>query len=374
MWHLHDAVEKTNYEELRPYFFPYHRYLFGHKPVAAFIISATSVEALKTALEYLNYCTLFVMLFLAVRGLMVDNRGLMVDKLLQAGNGDYRDNGPFFIATGIMALFFLLFYGLDYYVRSISHSMSDLTVFIFLLVAFRVNMLTVSDSMFIILMSGFGVLTAFFELLNGSTPIGAALIILAIGMRASSIEDCRKAIARIAGGLVLFLGSLIVILIFKQLLAAIVFPQDDVIGSFTSQLLLRMTGPVHNHEFSTLDMYNGLFQQISLLAFGSSNLGRALLIGSAILFMFVGSVIAVRGSWVQRYYLIVILLSNIVLAVWLQLFAQHATQHPMYMVRVLVVTMASGWMVASVLLQRAGTRGEQVTVADNPVPSRLTFS
>jgi hypothetical protein len=38
---LQDAVEKSNYRELQPYFYPYQRYLFGHKPLTAFAITAT---------------------------------------------------------------------------------------------------------------------------------------------------------------------------------------------------------------------------------------------------------------------------------------------------------------------------------------------
>jgi hypothetical protein len=198
---LQDAAEKSNYQELRPYYYPYHRYLFGHKPLTAFAISATSVATFKAALEYSCYGILFVTLFFAAKRLLI-GKGLPI-------SGDYRENRSmtFFSAMGIMAVFFLLFYGLNYYARSISHSMSDLVLFIFLLIALRVDMLKVKDDVFVGLMSGFGVLTAFFELLNGSMPIGAALSILTIGMRVSSAEEFRQANIRIATGLVLFLGS-----------------------------------------------------------------------------------------------------------------------------------------------------------------------
>src|SRR6266567_2772294 len=101
-------------------------------------------------------------------------------------------------------------------------------------------------------------------------------MLLAIGMRVSSAKDFGQANTRIASGLVLFLGSLAMALLLKQVIAAIGFPDDDVTGAFVQKLLLRTAGPIHNHnsdEVSVLGMYNGLLRQISLLAFGSRQLG-----------------------------------------------------------------------------------------------------
>jgi hypothetical protein len=363
---LQDAVEKSNYEDLQPYFYPYHRYLFAHRPLTALAISATSITMFTTGLEYSSYGILLITLLLATRSVFLARR---------LPTGETRKNRYMCFHSGamaILAVFFLLFYGLNYYARSISHSMSDLVLFSFLLIALRIDMLRVNDCSFVALMSGFGVLTAFFELLNGSMTIGAALAILAIGMRVSSAKDFRQANTRIASGLVLFLGSLAMALLLKQVIAAIVFSDEDVTGAFVQKLLLRTAGLIHNHnsgEVSVLDMYSGLLRQISLLAFGSRQLGVSVFVVSVCLLIGAGSVIAIRGSQIERYYLWVILLVNAVLAVWFALFTQHAMEHPYYMVRVLVVTMAGGWVITFVLLQRSGIRRQPLTQGDNCPPS-----
>jgi hypothetical protein len=251
-----------------------------------------------------------------------------------------------------MAVFFLLFYGLNYYATSISHAMPDLVLFTFMLIALRVDVLRIKEHTFGWLMSGFGVLTAFFDILSGSIPIGAALAILMIGIRVRSAKEFGHANIRIVSSLVLFGGSLTITLLLKQLIAAILFPGDDVIGTFVQKLLLRTTGPVpgSGDKVSLLAMYNDLFHQIYLLTFGSTKLGVSVFVISVFLLIFAGYVIVTRGSRVERYRLGVVLLANAVFPIWFMIFTEHTMVHPMYLVRVLVITMASGWVSALITL------------------------
>ena len=344
---LREIITTARDQDLTEYYYPYHRYLLGHRSLAAVGIRIASVAVFKGTLRYATYGLLLVVILLAAR------------RVIAARNKQQniiRGQAPvgFYAAMGVLAVSFLLFYGLNYFAGSISHAMSDLVIFLFLLVALRVDLLRVREGVFVSLIAGFGVLTGFFELLNGATPIGAALVILAVGMRVSAKSDLREANIRVAAGLVLFLGCIALPLLLKQLFAAMAF-SDDVLGVFVEKLLERTIGPsVSGTVVSGLDVYAALFENISQLTYGSWQLGLLIFSTSVCLLVFVAGFTAFRGSSVERYNLFVILLSNVLLAGWFAVFAQHAVVHAVWMVRVLVVTMACGGMLSAILLTRRG--------------------
>ncbi len=344
----------------------YHRYLHGHRVVAAALVEPFGVGGARSVLYYSCYGILFLGICGFLLRYAAPQRSPASRSLLSGHNG-VED-----LAAAALLVPFLLFYGLPYYGMSFSHGPADITLFVFLVGGLWFNLLTARAAVFAIVIATFACFTAYFEFLTGGAPIGVAALIGVLVVNSLRVQDAELLRSRIWSGIAIYIAAFIAVFAIKVVAAAIVFG-PDVVTDFASQLKTRISGNYADsvdvektlawgfdpRGHDTYSIYSVIFlvakmvYSSSYLAYGSLLLGALLLVasGGGIVFMLIrqwrrpADKLGSARLWGLAA-------SAAVIPGWYLLFLNHSIIHASFMIRISTWIMAAA--AAMAILSYAG--------------------
>lgn len=269
------------------------------------------------------------------------------------------NNTLVFLLSGHFACIVVLvclaaFYGLDYYSPSPTHALPSAVAiggFVALSIHFR---RTQPEKLSFFICAVFGVLTAWFEFLNGGAPLGLSIILGTYGIwlhnrisKESSSVSATPAIACALSYLFSFLFSIGLKVFVAFLLAG---SEQD----YFDELGYRFGDAQSGISHSFLAIYNG----IEYISYGIAPLGRTIVAASLTYGVF-----GLCALWVFRIRqreigsVILVCLSIVLIAVWYCIFRQHTIIHFWFMARLLVWPIAmsiviGNWGLGEFLISR----------------------
>ncbi|QJE74009.1 hypothetical protein HHL28_13715 [Aerophototrophica crusticola] len=314
-------------DDFRASLYPYHRYLHGHRVVAAALLGFLTMEEVRAVLKGLAYGLFAALLALGLaRAALAGARGEPVPSLALAGIGAV----------------LLGFYGLPFYGMSLSQAPSDIILAGFLLSALFLRLEELRPASRHTLMAGFGCLVAFFEFLVGALPMAVAAIIAVAAIQAGTRKGLREVLAWLVPALAAFLLAFALCFLLKLALAGLLFG-DPVWTSFAAKLTERTGGGgfgvgevadrLEKALFVIIPLENARHRQLALLGAG------VMLLGSYLALTLAGR----PGSGPRAQLL---LASALVVPVWYLLFRNHTALHAPWMVRLLAWDMAIALVLA----------------------------
>ncbi len=317
----------------------YHRYLHGHRILAALLVPSLGVAEVRVVLHAVAYLLLVVLtisVFLPLKRLKVARRSILV------------------IATGFAA-----FFGLNYFSPSLSHGPADIVLLAFLVIAVRTRLLDMPSNAYVVLIAGFAALTAIFEFLTGGLPLSLAILIGMIGLQASCVHTVRHIATRSVSGVAIFLTCFGLTFALKLALAWAVFG-TAVLSDFHTQLAYRVSSKVVTGKNATMfDLVNALRWNLGEITSGSEIAGYGLVAASAIAGVL--GMVRVYGYRTDATVLtraLLLIISASVIPLWYIVFMNHTIEHSWFMVRIAVWPLICGWLLllAPVIQTRDGKR------------------
>ncbi|MGQ9369848.1 hypothetical protein [Azospirillum sp. ST 5-10] len=352
--------------------YAYHRYLLGHRVVARVLAA------------YVSPVTLGWLTWGVANGLLLAVLAGAGWRLRRAGRGacagrERARNLAFAAVAGTL----LLFYGLPVYGRYFTFGLPDDVLAAALLAGFLLPLGRIGPVGFLALVTAFGVATALFEFLTGGIPLGLALLLglVALGLAPDASEVLRRAVHAgaifcLAVATALAVKVAVVVGLFgghelDVLVAALdVRMSDHFLYSFSRWDLMRAEAA--GFDLATVErgwlepvLFMGfrLLDESFRIAHGSEALGRAVIVGGALLALVLAAAELWRSAARERAEALVLLGSALVLAVWYLAFLNHTILHAVWMVRPLA------WLPALALVfaaRRAATAAVGVGAAGRP--------
>ncbi|MBX9794194.1 MAG: hypothetical protein K2Y02_07865 [Burkholderiaceae bacterium] len=303
----------------------YHRYLHGHRVLAALLVPSLGVAEVRVTLRAVAYLLLAC---LAIAALVPQSR-LKVDR-----------RSILTITAGLAA-----FFGLNYFGPSLSHGPADLVLLAFLVTAATTSFLDMPRNAYVILIAGFAALTAIFEFLTGGLPLSLAVLIGMIGLQANSTHTARYVAARSVSGVAVFLACFGLTFALKLALAWAVFG-NAILSDFHRALAHRVSSQLATGKVATvLDLVNALRWNLGEITWGSEVAGYVL-VAVCVIAATLGLVRVYRNradaTVVTRATLVV--LSGLVVPFWYAVFMNHTIEHAWFMVRIAVWPLICGWL------------------------------
>lgn len=313
------------------------RYILGVRVVGRVMLSLMRFDTMANVLRGIAFALLGVLGAAALW------------KLRAAPDGEAR---LFAAGYAIITLCLALLYGVHYFDATLYFAPPDVTHFIFIAISLFVPLARMRGAALALYAASYGSLIAIFESLTGGIPFALAMLplLLALGFRGERRAYFAK--------LLLLWGSFCVAVVVcfaikKGLVIAYLGDQE----SLLSILFYRMYGtlpPESGVELSLRYLLASYRRWSGLIAFGSPNLGTALVLAALAVF----AVAAWRGrkspTSYDRPILVACWLGVAVLMLWSAAFLNHTAVHPYFMARLLVIPvigavilLAARWRVLS---------------------------
>ncbi|MBL1264991.1 hypothetical protein [Candidatus Methylomicrobium oryzae] len=331
---LHQLVTGSqNFEYER-----YHRYLHGHRTVAAIFLSFTDLRTSRFILKFIEYGLIFIMFFDGLRKLIFGkfNNAAKThsENTLQAGS------------QIIIAIGFFSFYGLEYFGQSFTHGPFAILILIFILFVFQHKLINYDIFNLCVLSSAFGCLAMYFEFLSGPLPLGCA-VILGIMSIFWGTEDYSNSIRRTFWVLFTFIFSALACYIFKIALTTYIF-DEDIFLQIKNGVALR-TGNSSSYNatvnYNIIDVINHLRWNFGNIAWGSNQAGY-IIFSFCLAQLFTACYLLTRNfSRNFKWRIFILLLSAAGIFLWYALFINHTIEHSWFMVRLLVWPIIAGWLI-----------------------------
>jgi hypothetical protein len=326
----------------------YHRYLHGHTILARYLLPILRVDQIR-----LLYSTLLTALVMA--GILFCCYKMACD-----------DRSNYFLLWLIIFMTFARWFGLESFAQSLSHAPADAILLCYLIFLCVGSSTGLSPRTIIISAALFGALTMMFEFLTGGIPLGLAALLGGIPLALHSHRKPGASIPLIVAAAAAFCTAAILPLVFKLVLACIVFgPQ--VLTDFAGQLGTRMAAAsaADVPQGGLLTLATKMIGGLSSLS-GRMHLMAGLALLSAVVFGGWGVVKVLRLSSIDstRSLACWLLLSVSPVALWPLLFWQHTIQHAWFMDRILVWPLAVGFVLFTLgLLERSRALSYSRTLA-----------
>ena len=319
-------------------YFAYSRYIHAFRLPAYLLLAMVDVGVIRHLYRWLAFGVLLLLLVLHLLGMLwwvesTDDRARVGAQVRQ---------GVFFVT---LALCFMRFYGLHLFAPSLTHAPSDILIFVAIAVVSLLNITRLSDRGLCILCGLFGAGAFAFDFLHGALPLGLAVLIGCVAMKAEQHSSAgQRAMAVFLAGSSFVVGAGAALLT-KIVTVAVTFgPQA--MTDFVAQLHYRMTGG----GFPLLVLWRRLTESLEGIFFEDVYLSRVLLLGTgACLIIAYGIALAcaTRAAAVQAHGLVV---SVLVIGLWYVVFRNHSVIHAGIMVRLLVwpLTATAGMIIVAV--------------------------
>jgi|GEM_PF-1995702 len=332
----------------------YHRYLHGHRALAALLLQVLTVEQMRLLFHVAVYAVLALLPMIALW--RCRDPATSVPGLGQR---------PFCIYFAVVtAIAFAAFYGLAQFGQSANHAPADLVLFGFIAWWIGAQPYRRSFASMLTGIAVFGCLTAYFEFLTGGLPLGLAVVIALVGLSPSPEGEERSLARRVFWGGAVFLAAVSLSFALNLLVAVLVFgPQ--IVQDTLLRLEQRMGHSIYarsaimgtNHVASVLadahartrvltrwDVLQALRWNLNQIAWGSHYLGYALM-GLAGVQWLSGCCLTLRwGGPGSRGVWLAMALSPGVLLAWYMAFVSHTVEHGWFMGRMLVWVIVIGWL------------------------------
>ncbi|MBP7609412.1 MAG: hypothetical protein KA760_07935 [Steroidobacteraceae bacterium] len=305
----------------------YHRYLHGHRILAALLVPSLGIAEVRVLLRA---CAYLLLAGLAIGALMPQSQ-LKVDR-----------RSALAITAGFAA-----FFGLNYFGTSLSHGPADLVLLAFLATAATTSLLDMGRNAYVVIVAGFAALTAIFEFLTGGLPLSLAILIGMIGLQANSTHTARQVAARSISGVVVFLACFGLTFALKLAFAWAVFG-NTILNDFQRALAGRVSSQLSSGQAATLlDLVNAVRWNLGEITWGSEVAGYGLVALSASAAV-IGLVRVYRNRDVAAVLTraVLVILSGLVVPLWYAIFMNHTIEHAWFMVRIAVWPLICGWLLA----------------------------
>lgn len=303
----------------------YHRYLFGQRGLVAAYLQFGSLDSLRGLLLLLTHAT-------AV-GLLAAG-GLRRWRMSKLPAQEVRTAHVTSIALMLSGGLLLLFFGLRDFGQSVAHAPADLaSMSLLAFVLSRDLFARDRRASTLKVLALFGGLTAVFELLIGSLPIGAAAILMGYGLQSATTNlPARERVREAAWGVIAFLGAFGAMFATKLVSAAIVFG-PGVLQDFYANLMIRagagdVTANVSRVDL-TLAALEGLRGSVTTLFWEQAWLAYVAVASSAL-----AIVLAFRHA--QTTTAVLFSLAIAAVPAWYVLFPEHTLRHGWFMARILI--------------------------------------
>jgi len=294
------------------------RYILGVRVLGKILLGLMPFDAMVQLIRAIAFA------LLAVLGL------LSFARLRNARRG----GEPVFRATAylIITACLTLLYGVHYFDATLYFAPLDYTHFAFIIISLLVPLARMRPAALAIYAASYGSLVAIFESLSGGIPFALAMmpLLLALGFTGERWEYFRRLFVLWGG----FCIAVVTCFALKKGVAVLFLGDEE---SFLSLLFYRMQGaPLEESATKlTLGYLLSVYRRwASLIAFGSSNLGTALVLAAL-------GVLAAE-SWRSRRagappILLACWLGIAALLIWAAAFLNHTAVHPYFMARLLVI-------------------------------------
>jgi hypothetical protein len=217
---LRQLVEDRSPESVAVY--PYHRYLFGARPFAAWLVGAVDLDLVRATL------------LVGVYSLFASTAVLSLLALSGWGRGPMRGHSrEFLVGVASISIVFILFYRLQHFAQTFGHGFSELIIGLYLL-----SSLLAGRRAEWMRAALFGTFIAWFELLTGPALIGILLVLYLAVLAEDVAEENAALLRRVLTSCAMYGGTLITTLAIKVLVAAILYP--GAAGDFFKHLAIRM--------------------------------------------------------------------------------------------------------------------------------------
>ena len=318
----------------------YHRYLHGHRTLAAIFLNVTDLTTTRFLLKSSVY-GLLILLF--VYGLYK----IIRIKLKFGGNFEAHDEMIQGGSLIILALGFFMFYGLTYFGQSFTHAPFAILMLLFILLAFKINLMRCSLINLYVLVAIFGSVSMYFEFLSGPLPLGFAVVLGVISILWKGKDHIEENLRRSLFAVTVFMASALICYIVKLAITSYVF--DEAIFSEVKNGLLFRTGTSSTYNtslsYKIIDAINQLRWNLGQIGWGSEKMGYSA-IGFCILQIIVVSPIFMskKVSSNIKARILMLFLSVLGISAWYAIFLNHTVEHAWFMVRLLVWPIISGWL------------------------------
>jgi hypothetical protein len=338
--YLHDVVLNVTDEQPAPATH-YHRYIHGNVATSALLLSLSDLKTVRKGLSLLFASTLVAIVLWQVFRMA---KILLWTSPPQGGNTHYpASSASYFVRSAqltFLCLLLMFCFGLAVFSMSLTHFWTDYIILMYLVIVFTWPQLMLVPTYNVITHSVFGVLTTYFEFLNGGIPLGACFILLAAGALTSGAKENPLVIGACA--LSTFVGSAAVMIAIKLTLTAVVFG-PHVYQTFTYPLGYRTFGK----DVPTVDLLKALTFYSGDLAGGWVWLGRLVQMAffALLVLSIARSLLPRRGHSDTRRIdtrrILLLVAAYLTVPLWYAVFRQHTDEHPEFMARTSVGMLAS---------------------------------
>ena len=323
--------------------YDYHRYMFGARPLTAWLVSVLDIDGARWAIRVSAYSLFFLALLVPV-----------LDMAGWAGRRSGRSPRLFLVGMILIAGTFLIFYRLQHFAQTFGHGFAEIVIGAYLL-ASALSGPPDREEIAVLRPILFGTFTAWFELLTGPAPIGLILV-MAVTAIGATAQDTGRSILRKVGWAVLgYAGALAATLALK-VLAAMIMAGPDSVSAFLVHLAIRL----QLHLFLDLDIPHAWRDVGNMTLYTPWDVGRRLAeflpslaydsamtawgVLAAALLAAAGGTVAGMSHPVRRTQCLVLLAAMMLLPVWYLAFANHTVIHAWWMVRMIPAGMAAGFL------------------------------
>lgn len=303
----------------------YHRYLFGQRGIVAAYFQFGSLDSLRRGLLLVTHATAI--------GLLVWGASRQW-RTRRDPTGHRRATHLGSLALMLSGALLFFFFGLRDFGQSVAHAPADIVSMLLLAFVLSRDMLSPEQRAGTLqVLALFGGLTAIFELLIGSLPIGVVAILTGYGLHAATSQiPARESWREAAWGLTAFLGAFLLMFAIKLVAATAVFGAG-VFEDFYANLMIRAGAVGATAELSrwtlTLAAFEGLRGSVTTLFWDQSWLAYLAVATAAL-----AIVLALRRTRVASAVLFALAIA--VVPVWYAVLPEHTLRHGWFMARILI--------------------------------------